>query len=338
MGGAQELRLLPAEMKDADVIHRMKYEAFLPLYERYRDDVTNPAKEPPEKVIEKLNSAQTDYFLILLDETPVGAVRVDRAVPQEYRISPLFVLPAYQNQGIGFRTINMLFEMYEDAALWRLSTIKEEQGNCHLYEKCGFRRVGTETQINPRMTLVSYEKQIFRTPVLNLHGYHGSPQNAAFSALQENGCTAVTSPAVDYDAVSPAALLEQLRALAAEKQIGIITGTSLGGFYAAVLAAELHLPVLLVNPCLMPFLHLPRLGYPHDIRAFLPFFGELSALAADQVCCIVGGDDEVIDTHDFAKHLFGNPDFRIIPGGRHSGFTLPLKDYFREMLQKYAKP
>ena len=154
----KNIKLIPAKTEDALRIHEMKYEAFLPLYERYRDDETNPVKETVENVIDKLNSGNTDYYIIALDGTPVGAVRVVDDGANVCRISPLFVLPAYQDQGIGCRVLQMLFEMY-DAELWNLSTIKQEKGNCHLYEKCGFRRIGGKTQINERMTLVSYEKQ-----------------------------------------------------------------------------------------------------------------------------------------------------------------------------------
>lgn len=173
--------------------------------------------------------------------------------------------------------------------------------------------------------------------ILNIHGYHGSPQNAAYAALQANGCTHITSPAIDYDTESPETVLGNLRSIAAEKQTGLIVGTSLGGFFAAVLAAELHLPVLLVNPCLMPFLHLPRLGYQGDIKPFVPLFGTLGNLDLDTVCCIVGAEDDVIDTHDFTEHLLGNGNFRTVPGGKHSGATLPLPEYFGEMLQKYVQ-
>ena len=41
---------------------------------------------------------------------------------------------------------------------WRLDTIKQETGNCHLYEKCGFVRVGDDIVINEKMTLVNYVK------------------------------------------------------------------------------------------------------------------------------------------------------------------------------------
>ena len=127
-------------------------------------------------------------------------------------------------------------------------------------------------------------------------------------------------------------MFNRLRYYVSHKSIDFIVGTSLGGFYAAVLAAEFDLPVILINPCLMPFLHLPRLGYNGDINAFMRMFGTLADLNDENVCCIVGDADEIIDSHDLTERMFGNERFRRISGGKHSGATLPLNDYFAEMI------
>lgn len=47
--------------------------------------------------------------------------------------------------------------------------------------------------------------------------------------------------------------------------------------------------------------------------------------------------DEVIDTHDFTERLLGNARFRRIPGGHHSGASLPLDESFAEMLHYYTE-
>ena len=53
-----------------------------------------------------------------------------------------------------------IFKQYPETTTWKLDTIKQEEGNCHLYEKCGFVRVGQERMINEHMTLVDYERTI----------------------------------------------------------------------------------------------------------------------------------------------------------------------------------
>lgn len=52
-----------------------------------------------------------------------------------------------------------LFEKYGEVFCWKLETILQEKGNCHLYEKMGFQRTGGEKVINSKMTLINYEKK-----------------------------------------------------------------------------------------------------------------------------------------------------------------------------------
>lgn len=72
--------------------------------------------------------------------------------------SSIFVIPAFQNRGIAQKVIQKVFKLYPETITWRLDTIKEEAGNCHLYEKCGFVRVGVEHVVNEQMTLIDYER------------------------------------------------------------------------------------------------------------------------------------------------------------------------------------
>ena len=157
------VELVRAELKDAELIHSMKYESFLPLYERYRDDATSPVSEPLSKVVRQLQEERTDYWLIRHDGEAVGAVRVVSDGMENgrsmYRVSPLFILPAHQNRGFGYAAMVALFGIYPQADVWRLSTIKQEKGNCHLYEKCGFAVSAPEKVINECMTLVFYQKE-----------------------------------------------------------------------------------------------------------------------------------------------------------------------------------
>jgi len=169
--------------------------------------------------------------------------------------------------------------------------------------------------------------------ILNIHGYGGNPHNAAYTALQKNGCSKVTAPAIDYDTQSPEIILERLQNIIADKQINLIIGTSLGGFYASVLSAQHNLPVMLVNPCLTPFL-LDLLS-ELEKNSLVQLFNELEKIELSNVSCIVGDADELLGNHAFTEKLLGNARFRRIKDGKHSGYTLPLKAFFSEMLQYY---
>ena len=104
------------------------------------------------------------YFFIISDGQKVGAINIGNK-PRDndntiFHISPLFILPEFQNQGIGHAAIRKVFEMHPEATAWRLATILQEPANCHLYEKCGFERTGEKTVINEKMTIIGYEKRI----------------------------------------------------------------------------------------------------------------------------------------------------------------------------------
>ena len=164
--------------------------------------------------------------------------------------------------------------------------------------------------------------------ILNIHGYHGSPKNSAYTALREIGCEHIISPTIDYDSEEPSNIIGTLNMLRVQYKADMIVGTSLGGFYAAVMSA------MLVNPCLTPFL-LDILS-KYITRPLVKLFGELAKIDSANVSCIVGDDDEMLGDHVFTEKLLGNSRFRRIDGGKHSGATLPLKEYFTEMLDYYT--
>lgn len=160
--------------------------------------------------------------------------------------------------------------------------------------------------------------------ILNIHGYRGSAQNCAFSALNRLGHE-VISPALDYDAQPPDWILHGLSRTVADKRIDAVVGTSLGGFYAATLSARLMLPAVFINPCLLPFLYLPKLGYKGDIAPYMQLFGKIAEIDVSRVSTIIGACDEVIDRQDFTRNILYNERYIVIPDGMHSGATLSLE-------------
>lgn len=145
--------------ESAEVIWRMQVEAFSKLYEKYQDTDTNPAAEPVEKILARLQQHFTYYYLIQYDTETVGAIRiVDKKEFGEYkRISPIFILPSYQNRGIAQKAI-LKAEQIHGSENWALETIAEEPGLCRLYEKLGYYATGKTEKINERLTLVYYQK------------------------------------------------------------------------------------------------------------------------------------------------------------------------------------
>lgn len=154
-----EVRLVRAGVDDAKELHAMQVEAFRKLLEKYRDFDTNPANEGAEKVEACLKQELTYYYFICVGAQKAGAVRVidPQKAGANKRISPIFILPAFQGQGIAQKAIRLCEEIHGEKA-WELETILQEPGNCHLYEKMGYRRTGRTEAVNERLTLVFYGK------------------------------------------------------------------------------------------------------------------------------------------------------------------------------------
>lgn len=153
---------------EAECLYRLQIEAFMPLYEKYQDDDTSPAKESFQRVKEKIIEENSDFYFIMFNGEKIGGVRVkwhDGNVVYENVnwISPIFIIPKYQNKGIASKIIEQIFAMYPNTIEWRLETIKQEKANCHLYEKCGFIRSGDDIVVSEKMTLVLYIKNCINT-------------------------------------------------------------------------------------------------------------------------------------------------------------------------------
>lgn len=168
--------------------------------------------------------------------------------------------------------------------------------------------------------------------ILNIHGYKGSAENSACLVLKEMGFD-VISPQIDYDAESPEKVLDDLRKIFTENKPDYIIGTSLGGFFALLLSIESEIPTVLVSPCLLPFITLSDLGYNNDLGEFefAELFRELSKVDFQNVSAIIGEQDEIISYHKLTKTLVKN--CTVIPDGKHSGATLPLKEFFGELIK-----
>ena len=152
------IHLKRAQLSDAEAMHRMQVAAFLPLYKKYHDTAISPACETVPRVREKI--AGSHYYFILEGSAVVGGIRVidhkDGVRPKV--ISPLFILAEHQNKGYAQRAIREVERLHGEHR-WRLDTILEEPGNCHLYEKLGYRRVGKPQPVRPNMTIIDYEKE-----------------------------------------------------------------------------------------------------------------------------------------------------------------------------------
>ncbi len=158
----KQVELVKATEKDVDELHRMQVEAFMPLYEIYHDDMS-PVNESKERILWKITEEISHFYFIVFEGKKVGAVRAirDRSLNDDsvMWISPIFILPEFQDLHLGEAAVKRLFEMWDNKTTWKLSTIKQEERNRHFYEKLGFKLLDWEENVNEKMDLVMYERR-----------------------------------------------------------------------------------------------------------------------------------------------------------------------------------
>lgn len=154
-----EVKLIRANVDDAKELHAMQVKSFRELLEKYQDFDTSPANESVEKVEARLKQEFTYFYFICLGAQKVGAIRIvdKKETGKNKRISPIFILPEFQGQGIAQKAIRLCEEMHGKEN-WELDTILQEPKNCYLYEKLGYRQTGKTEVINERLTLVFLSK------------------------------------------------------------------------------------------------------------------------------------------------------------------------------------
>ncbi|MBE6760444.1 MAG: GNAT family N-acetyltransferase [Ruminococcaceae bacterium] len=153
------ISLQKAGRDDLVQLHAMQVEAFLPLLDIYHDHDLSPAAESVERIIERFEQPFTTYWFIIADGERVGALRVCD-FGERCMLSPIFILPRHQGKGAAQAAITLMEQQYPDAQVWELSTIRQEAGLCHLYEKMGYSPTGRILPVKEGMDIVFYEKQM----------------------------------------------------------------------------------------------------------------------------------------------------------------------------------
>jgi ribosomal protein S18 acetylase RimI-like enzyme len=87
---------------------------------------------------------QADYYKIVADTLIVGGIIVFRKQVREYELGRIFIMPEYQNMGIGTRAFDFLWGTYPLAKRWTLGTPGWNQRTQHFYKKVGFREIGRD--------------------------------------------------------------------------------------------------------------------------------------------------------------------------------------------------
>jgi len=178
--------------------------------------------------------------------------------------------------------------------------------------------------------------------ILNIHGYQGTSHNTTYQVLDEHCPGQVVSPQFDYDKYTPNNIVSILNRLVEAENIGVIVGTSLGGFFACCMNRNHEMPIILVNPCLLPFITLRQISDTYNFARYgkqlFELFGHhMGELDKRYISTIVGKSDEIIKHETTTKYFVGNKRWYEVNGGHHLEGTDELAVAFHDILTYYDK-
>ena len=155
-----DIQLVPLEESDREQFIRDNQEAFnygaLEEFGQRDDHFEEDGEIISRETIESSIDAGEAYRIKLDGKNAGGAVI--RTEGERGHLDLLFVSPAVHSKGVGYAAWCEVERLHPEVEKWSLDTILEEPGNCHLYEKLGYRRTGKTEAIKKNMTLVFYEK------------------------------------------------------------------------------------------------------------------------------------------------------------------------------------
>lgn len=178
-------------------------------------------------------------------------------------------------------------------------------------------------------------KNALSARILFIHGFGSCGNGAKSTALREYfGMRTVLSPDLDVD---PARAVGSLEQILDAREIDMLVGSSLGGFFAVWLNRRRPLPTVLINPAMQPWQTLaPWVGinrhwctgdsFELTVRHLdmLRTFSRPPDTARERYLVLLSGADEVLDHTDAARR-FSDFDVRIEPHDDHRFHH--LKDY-----------
>lgn len=145
-------------VEKAEQIYRLQIQSFKGLLEKYQDYDYSPGAEKLERTLQRFQEPFTDFYFILLENQPIGAMRVCN-FESLCKLKQIFILPEYQGNQYAQQAIRLVEKQYPQAKRWEVDTIGQEKKLCHLYEKMGYKKTGKVQPIKEGMDIVFFAKE-----------------------------------------------------------------------------------------------------------------------------------------------------------------------------------
>lgn len=155
------LEFQKSALKDAKLLTELKIRTFDDDSRRFfnRPNGGPPGYDSVEFQRELIINHMT--YNILWDSNIIGSMTITDNGNFHYELSTIFIIPEYQNKGIGQQAIMFIEQEFQDAKKWTLDTPSTATRNHYLYEKMGYTKVH-EILIDKKtnLFLYFYEKMV----------------------------------------------------------------------------------------------------------------------------------------------------------------------------------
>lgn len=157
----KELKFCKAALKDANLISDIKTKAYRDEKERFKPDESKIPKwfysEWYIDIDENIRLIKEYYvYLLTVDDVIIGTFWLHDIDTYTIELEDFCILPQHQGGGYGYKALSMMEEMFPKKKKWTLSTPFYSVKNQYLYEKSGYKKVGTASD----ETVILYEKLI----------------------------------------------------------------------------------------------------------------------------------------------------------------------------------
>ncbi len=161
-----QFQIIEATFEDAEELTRASRISFDD--DTSKHGIATSGGPPGYDIIEKQKFwiETTNYYKFVLDNKIVGGMFLNSGLEfsktssdDNYCLIRLFILPDFQNQGIGTKALKFIEHEFPQAKKWTLDTPHWAIRNHHFYEKMGYVKIG-EQKITNRFTACLYEKKM----------------------------------------------------------------------------------------------------------------------------------------------------------------------------------
>lgn len=91
--------------------------------------------------MQKYHTWDNKYYKIIYENRIIGVILISHTGKEHARIDRFYILPKYQNIGLGSKVIKLVEELFEDVKIWTLDTMQQSSRNHYFYEKNGYELV-----------------------------------------------------------------------------------------------------------------------------------------------------------------------------------------------------